>query len=177
VSFRSLVFNLEVTAKPFYTPFECSSRRPAYCTEGRRRAARARSGLEGCTRRAQVGCHHNELSRRKRTVAAAAAVTALGVREELLNLFSQVHFDHARGSALRHSIVAPAQRSPAAAHKARTKRTEDNMPVHSFQTLLKDLATIVKNTIQPRPHTPTFEKVTRPTPLQQRALDLLRVKL
>ena len=81
------------------------------------------------------------------------------------------------GHALRDSIVAPAQRSPAAERKARTRRTEDNMPVHSFQSLLKDLATIVKNTIQPRPHTPTFEKVTRPTPLQQRALDLLRVKL
>ncbi len=81
------------------------------------------------------------------------------------------------GHALRHSIVAPAQRSPAAERKARTKWTEDNMPVHSFQTLLKDLATIVKNTIQPRPHAPTFEKVTRPTPLQQRALELLGVKL
>ncbi len=52
-----------------------------------------------------------------------------------------------------------------------------SVPVHSFQSLLKDLATIVKNTIEPRPHVPTFEKVTRPTPLQQRALDLLGVKL
>jgi len=30
VSFRSLVFNLEVTAKPFYTPFECSSSKVFY---------------------------------------------------------------------------------------------------------------------------------------------------
>jgi hypothetical protein len=52
------------------------------------------------------------------------------------------------------------------------------MPVHSFQTLLEDLATITRNTIRPCiPDSPTFEKTTLPTPLQQRALDLLQVSL
>ena len=81
------------------------------------------------------------------------------------------------GHARRHCIVAPAQRSLAAEHKARTKRTEDDLPVHSFRTLLTDLGTIVKSTIQPRPQAPTFDKLTRPTPLQQCALHLLAVSL
>ncbi len=79
--------------------------------------------------------------------------------------------------AQRTSIVAPAQRSDSAKEKAKRKRTKDDLPVHSFQTLLEDLATICKETIQPRlPDAPAFEKVTIPTPLQQRALQLLRVK-
>lgn len=76
------------------------------------------------------------------------------------------------------SVVAPAQRSPAAQRKVRTKRTDDDLPVHSFQTLLKDLATIAKNRLQPKSaHIPAFDKITRPTPLQQRSLDLLHVRL
>ena len=69
-------------------------------------------------------------------------------------------------------------RSEKAKRKARTKRTEEDMPVHSFQTLLKDLATIVKDRIQPKlAGAEQFDKITRPTPLQQKALDLLSVKL
>ena len=82
--------------------------------------------------------------------------------------------DRPAGEALRNSVVAPARRSPRADHKASIKRTQDDYPVHSFQTLLADLATIVKNRIQPRsPGAPTFDKVTKPTPLQRRALRLL----
>jgi transposase len=78
----------------------------------------------------------------------------------------------------RSSAVAPAQRSSSAKTKAQRKRTKDNLPVHSFRTLLKDLATIIKDRIKPRlPGTPAFEKITIPTPLQQKALRLLRVKL
>ena len=67
--------------------------------------------------------------------------------------------------------------------KAANKRTDDDLPVHSFQTLLADLATIVKNRIQiqfPEPEkleVKTFERITRPTPLQQKAFDLLGVRL
>jgi cytosine/adenosine deaminase-related metal-dependent hydrolase len=50
--------------------------------------------------------------------------------------------------------------------------------VHSFQTLLRDLATIVNNRVQPKSAaTPAFDIITTPTALQQRALDLLRVPL
>ena len=81
--------------------------------------------------------------------------------------------DPAAGEALRTSIVAPAQRSPQAKQKARTKRTADDLPVHSFQTLLQDLRTVALNTIQMGDH--TFERITTPTPLQQKAFDLLKV--
>lgn len=81
--------------------------------------------------------------------------------------------------SLRKNVVAPARRSPKAKRKAASKRTEqDDLPVHSFQTLLADLATIVKNRIQPLiPGSPSFDKLTTPSHLQQKALDLLGVKL
>ena len=86
--------------------------------------------------------------------------------------------DPETGRQLRDSVVAPSQRSPGALHKAHHKRTEEGEPVHSFQTLLSDLATISKNRIQPQlPGSPAFDKITRPTSLQQRALDLLGVRL
>ncbi|MDI7269285.1 MAG: IS1634 family transposase, partial [Myxococcota bacterium] len=72
--------------------------------------------------------------------------------------------------------VAPAQRSPSAQLKAQRRRTEDDQPVHSFQTLLDDLATIVINRVRPRAAgLPEFDKVTEPTPSQQRAFKLLAV--
>lgn len=86
--------------------------------------------------------------------------------------------DPAAAQKLRTSVVAPAQRSEAAESKARTKRTQQDLPVHSFQTLLSDLATIVANRIQPKDaNTPAFDMITLPTSLQQRALDLLKVQL
>jgi len=86
--------------------------------------------------------------------------------------------DPAAGEALRESPVAPAKRSPRAQRKAACKRTERDEPVHSFQTLLADLATIAKNRIQANlPGAEPFEKITRPTVLQQRALSLLGVRL
>lgn len=84
--------------------------------------------------------------------------------------------DPEAAQALRTSIVAPARRSPSAARKASSRRTTDGYPVHSFRTLLKDLATLTKNRIQPKaPGSPPFESLTRPTSLQQKALSLLAV--
>jgi len=86
--------------------------------------------------------------------------------------------DPAAAEKLRPSVVAPAQRSAAAQHKVHSKRTQDDLPVHSFQTLLGDLATIVSNRVQPKEaSTPAFDIITTPTVLQQCALDLLRVPL
>jgi transposase len=86
--------------------------------------------------------------------------------------------DKPQAQAARRSIVAPAQRSAAAQRKAFTKQTADGLPVHSFQTLLGDLATIVKNRIQPADKSiPTFDMLTQPTAIQQRAFDLLGVPL
>jgi hypothetical protein len=86
--------------------------------------------------------------------------------------------NRAEANALRASIVAPAQRSASAAHKAAAKRTREGWPVHSFHTLLADLATIVKNRIEPTiAGAAPFDQITRPTPLQQHALELLGVRL
>ena len=74
--------------------------------------------------------------------------------------------------------VAPAQVSDTAQAKARTKRTAEGDPVHSFRTLLANLATVTRNTVAPRlPGTEPFEVITRPTPLQDKALKLLGVRL
>src|SRR6185312_2657101 len=67
-----------------------------------------------------------------------------------------------------------AERSPAAVTKQTTGRTEDGLPVHSFRTLLADLATLTRNTLVTAiaPEQP-FTLTARPTPLQQKARDLL----
>jgi DDE family transposase len=84
--------------------------------------------------------------------------------------------DKATAQAARPSPVAPATRSPQALAKAAAKRTPGDLPVHSFQTLLGDLATICLNQIQPAdPALPGFRLVTTPTPLQRQILDLLGV--
>jgi Transposase DDE domain len=82
--------------------------------------------------------------------------------------------DKAVAEALRPSVVAKAERSPAAVTKQTTGRTEDGLPVHSFRTLLADLATLTRNTLVSAiaPERP-FTLTARPTPLQQRAHDLL----
>ena len=86
--------------------------------------------------------------------------------------------DKAAAEQQRPSVVKPAQRSPSAQAKADGKRTADDLPVHSFHTLLRDLATIVSNRVQPKDaRTPAFDIVTTPTALQQRAFDLLQVTL
>jgi hypothetical protein len=76
--------------------------------------------------------------------------------------------------ALRSSVVAPAQRSKAAVKKQTTGVTPDGLPVHSFHTLLADLATMARNTIITaiNPNYP-LTVVTKPTPVQQKAFDLL----
>jgi transposase len=68
--------------------------------------------------------------------------------------------------------VAKAVRSPAAQAKARTKRTSNGSPAHSYRTLLTELATQTRNRTRLAGHTDTFEKLTQPTPLQARALEL-----
>jgi hypothetical protein len=78
----------------------------------------------------------------------------------------------------RTSVVAPAQRSPAALLKQTTKLTSDGLPVHSFHTLLADLATIARNTVVTAitPNHP-LTVATRPTETQRRAFQLLGISL
>jgi hypothetical protein len=82
--------------------------------------------------------------------------------------------DKELAEAQRASAVAKAERSPAAVTKQTTGRTEDGLPVHSFRTLLADLATLTRNTLVTAidPERP-FTLTARPTALQQKALNLL----
>ena len=87
-------------------------------------------------------------------------------------LFDDTDPDEAE--ALRRSVVAQAQPSKAAIKKQTTGMTPDGLPVHSFRTLLADLARLARNTIITaiNPNYP-LTVVTRPTPIQQKAFDLL----
>jgi hypothetical protein len=84
--------------------------------------------------------------------------------------------DKEAAEALRASVVAQAQRSPAAVQKQTTGRTPDGLPVHSFQSLLADLATVARNTVTTA-ITPNYPLtiVTRLTTIQHKAFQLLGV--
>ena len=86
--------------------------------------------------------------------------------------------DRDAAEAQRNGPVAKAERSPAAIAKQTTGVTPDGLPVHSFSSLLADLATLARNTVTTaiNPHRP-FTLLTRPTPIQQKAFDLLGLSL
>jgi len=73
--------------------------------------------------------------------------------------------------------VAPARRSKAAKAKASSAATEDGHPASNLPDLLAELATIARNEIRIGEAENTFTRLTKPTPLQARALELLDVKL
>jgi transposase len=82
--------------------------------------------------------------------------------------------DHEAAAAMRASIVAKAERSEAARRKQTTGLTDDGLPVHSFQSLLADLATYARIQATTALNDKyVFTLHTRPTPIQQRAFELL----
>src|SRR6478736_5893041 len=83
--------------------------------------------------------------------------------------------DKPAAATKRANPVAAAQRSDQALTKAARKRTTEDTPVHSFTSLLADLATLCANQIQPTDDMPAFTMTTTPTPLQRRAFELLDV--
>jgi hypothetical protein len=93
-------------------------------------------------------------------------------------LASLLFDDHDRPAAQAQprSLVSKAKFSPAAQRKAATKRTGNGHPVHSFRTLLTDLATVTRNTVRfgADLHAAVL---TTPTPLQNHVLNLLAVSL
>jgi Transposase DDE domain len=93
------------------------------------------------------------------------------MRQALARILFDDH-DRAAGQALRASPVAKAKPSPAAKRKAKTKRTDDGQPVHSFRTLLADLATLTRNAVRCG-KAPAMAILARPTKIQQRAFELL----
>ena len=82
--------------------------------------------------------------------------------------------------AQRTSPVAKAVVSPAARAKAASKRTDatagEALPVHSFRTLLADLATLTRNVVRIGRDRVSI-LLASPTPLQRRALDLVGAQL
>jgi hypothetical protein len=87
-------------------------------------------------------------------------------------LFDDEYLEEA--SASRASPVAKAVRSAHAKLKDRTKHADDGLPLHSFRTLLQDLATLAYNIT----HTAVSPEAkiiltTRPTPVQAKAFALL----
>jgi len=103
-----------------------------------------------------------------------AYYVAWHMRRKLTPILFQDH-ERAEAELARESIVAPAPRSQAAARKDHRKRTDADEPVHSFRTLLDDLATLAKNRVRVRGSSEEFYVLTQPTTLQTRALNLLGI--
>ena len=86
-------------------------------------------------------------------------------------LFDDEHpGEHQNGSP-----VLPALRSESAINKVNTKKLPDGSPVHSFNTLISKLATVVLNDarIPAIAKIPSFTIITKPDPVQKKALDLV----
>src|ERR1700752_4172139 len=76
----------------------------------------------------------------------------------------------------RRDPVGPAQPSESAQKKS-SHQTQDGLAVHSFATLMADLATRARVTygLKSGDSTPIFQQVPEPTPLQARAYELLKL--
>ena len=87
-------------------------------------------------------------------------------------LFDDEELDRDRS---RRDPVAPAEASASAKAKKTDRVTADGFPVHSFNTLLRELATRCRNTcrIPSDKNGTSFQQLTQATPLQARALQLL----
>jgi hypothetical protein len=97
------------------------------------------------------------------------------MRQALKSILFDDH-DKVAAEAARAAIVAKAGRSDAADRKAATKRTHDDLPVHSFRSLLADLATVTRNTMaMSQSLDAAFVLYPKLTPAQDRAFQLLDV--
>ena len=89
-------------------------------------------------------------------------------------LFDDEYLDEA--SASRASPVATAVRSEHAKAKDASKLADDGLPLHSFRTLLQDLATLAYNVTHTHASPNTkIVMTTRPTPLQAKAFSMLNL--
>jgi len=99
------------------------------------------------------------------------------MRQRLAPLLFDEH-DPAAGEAQRASPVQKAKPSPATHHKAVSKHTDpaqgEPVPVHSFHTLLADLATLTRNVVRLGRDRLTAILAT-PTKVQRNAFELLGV--
>lgn len=144
----------------------------------------------------EIGDESFSYSRKREAIAEAEALDGIyivrtSVAEKMLAYYVEWHMRKALAPILFNdeamveeapeavSIVAKAQKSKKAKSKANKKRTDEKLPVHSLATLLQDLATITSNKIKSHLAGANLiiEKITQPTPVQQKAFDLLDVSL
>ena len=119
---------------------------------------------------------HHRLEGRVR-VHVLLCTLAYYVEWHMRRRLAPILFDDEHKADDRPSPVDPARRSNNAMIKANSRRTEDGLPVHSFQTLLQDLATLTRNRVaMPEADDAFADILARPTPLQERALRLLKVR-
>jgi hypothetical protein len=83
--------------------------------------------------------------------------------------------EHLAEERRRRDPILPATGSPSAQKKRLTRQTADGFPVHSFATLMAELASRARVTygLKSEGSTPTFQQVPEPTPLQAKAYALL----
>ena len=77
----------------------------------------------------------------------------------------------------RRDPVLAAQPWPSAKRKKTKWRTEDGLPIQSFRTLMAEMATRSRHQCRTisDPDGPRLQRLTEPTPLQRRTLDLVKV--
>jgi hypothetical protein len=97
------------------------------------------------------------------------------MRKALAPLLFEDHDKDNAGKG-RSSPVAPAKVSAAAKAKAASRKTADGIPVHSFRTLLQDLATLTRNTVR-LGDAPPADMLASPTPIQREVFAKLEVPL
>ncbi len=92
---------------------------------------------------------------------------------------SMIFDDEYPGEHVNDSPVLPVLRSKSALQKASTKKRPDGSIVHSFQTLLSELATIQcnENWIPAVSEIPPFYQFMKPNKLQQEALEHLGINV
>jgi hypothetical protein len=73
--------------------------------------------------------------------------------------------------------VLPAKRSASAKAKAASATTTDGFAAHSFGDLIADLGTLCRNEVRFGTAQNTFTRLTKPTPIQTRAFELLGTNL
>jgi hypothetical protein len=121
---------------------------------------------------------HHRLSDRVRA-HVFLCMLAYHVEWHMRGLLAPMLYDDADKQAAadeRESVVAKARRSAEALAKETTGRTADGLRVHSFHSLLADLATLTRSTVSTALNQNyTFTVDTRPTPIHNKAFQILGV--
>ena len=100
---------------------------------------------------------------------------AYHVEYEMRERLAPLLFDDEQQKALS---VQPAEKSRSAKRRAQRGTNAAGDPVHSFHTLIDDLATVARKRIRPmKRKRAEYWMITTPTKEQQKVLDLLGVKL